>query len=89
MDARLRSARSGLSLDAASPADLARLWRAPEFDAGFPPERALPALRATLAGMGVDLDAQQNVELDLENRPNKQPAGVLRAGAGARPGASW
>ncbi len=72
MDARLRQTL-GLGLDEASPADLARLWRAPEFDRGFPPERALPALRATLAGLGVDLDSQSNVELDIAERPNKVP----------------
>jgi hypothetical protein len=72
MDARLHTTL-GLSLDTASPADLARVWRAPEFDREFTPERALPALRATLAELGVDLDAQPNVELDVEDRPNKQP----------------
>ncbi len=72
MDARLRETL-GFGLDEASPADLARLWRAPEFDRGFSPERALPALRATLAGLGVDLDSQTNVELDIAERPNKVP----------------
>lgn len=72
MDERLRSTL-GLSLDDASPADLARVWRAPEFDRGFPSDRALPALRATLEGLGVDLDSQPNVELDIEDRPNKRP----------------
>ncbi len=33
----------------------------------------MPALEATLADMGVDLHAQRNVELDLEDRPNKTP----------------
>ena len=33
----------------------------------------LPALEATLADLGVDLRAQKNVELDLEDRPNKTP----------------
>src|SRR6478609_3845393 len=31
------------------------------------------ALRETLAGMGIDLDAQANVELDVEERPGKVP----------------
>jgi len=72
MDGLLRE-RLGFGLDGAAPPDLSRLFRAPEFDAGFTPERALPALRATLAGLGVDLDAQLNVELDVEARPNKRP----------------
>src|SRR5260370_26883828 len=33
----------------------------------------LPALESSLADLGVDLRAQQNVELDLEDRPNKTP----------------
>jgi len=33
----------------------------------------VPALEATLADMGVDLHAQQNVELRFEDRPNKTP----------------
>ena len=33
----------------------------------------VPALEATLADLGVDLHAQRNVELDLEDRPNKTP----------------
>ena len=53
--------------------DLARLMRAPEFDAGFPGERALPALRETLSGLGIDLDRQPNVELDVAARPGKVP----------------
>ncbi len=70
---RMLGDRLGLSLADASPADMARLWRAPEFDAGFRSDRALPALRATLADLGVDLDGQRNVELDVESRPNKRP----------------
>ena len=72
VDRQLRR-RVGVALDAAAPPDLARLWRAPEFDAAFTPERALPALRATLAGLGIDLDAQPNVELDIEARAGKVP----------------
>jgi hypothetical protein len=72
MDEALRS-RLGVGLDDATPADTARLWRAPEFDVSFPQERSLPALRQTLAGMGIDLDRQPNVELDIDERPNKHP----------------
>jgi hypothetical protein len=72
MNDALRS-RLGIGLDDATPADTARLWRAPEFDASFPQERSLPALRRTLAGMGIDLDRQANVELDIAERPNKNP----------------
>jgi hypothetical protein len=33
----------------------------------------VPALRDTLAGLGIDLDAQSNVTLDTEARPTKSP----------------
>ena len=33
----------------------------------------LPALEATLADLGIDLHAQRNVHLDLEQRPGKSP----------------
>jgi hypothetical protein len=72
IDAALRR-RVGIALEDAALPDFARLWRAPEFDAAFTTERAVPALRATLAGLGVDLDLQRNVELDIEARPGKRP----------------
>src|SRR5439155_7766574 len=42
-------------------------------DGLFPGERMVPALRQTLAGLGIDLDAQRNVTLDTETRPTKSP----------------
>jgi hypothetical protein len=72
IDGALRR-RVGVALEDAALPDFSRLWRAPEFDAGFTSERAVPALRATLAGLGIDLDAQRNVELDIEARPGKRP----------------
>ena len=33
----------------------------------------VPALRGTLGDLGIDLDAQQNVHLDVEERPTKTP----------------
>jgi hypothetical protein len=65
--------RLGIALEDAAPPDIGRLFRAPEFDAAFPRDRAVPALRATLAGLGIDVDRQPNVELDIEQRRGKQP----------------
>ena len=53
--------------------DLPAFFRAPDLDAAFPPERAIPALRKTLSGLGIDLDAMPNVVLDAELRPTKSP----------------
>jgi hypothetical protein len=53
--------------------DIPAFFRAPDLDAAFPPEQAIPALRQTLAGMGIDIDSQSNVVLDAELRPTKSP----------------
>lgn len=65
--------RVGMPLSEAERWDKDRMMRAPTWDAGFPADRMLPALRATLKDLGVDLDGQQNVHLDVENRPLKDP----------------
>jgi hypothetical protein len=63
----------GLSLDELRRSDLVHFFRAPHLDGLFPGERMVPALRETLAGLGIDLDAQSNVVLDTEARPTKMP----------------
>jgi hypothetical protein len=65
--------RVGLPLAQAERWDKDRMMRAPKWDAAFPAERMIPALRETLAGLGIDLDGQRNVRLDVENRPTKDP----------------
>ena len=70
----------------ARPADVSRLFRAPELDIAYPADRMLPALEATLADLGIDLRSQSNVHLDLEQRPGKDPARVLLADRGAGEG---
>ena len=70
---RFFRSRIGLGLGEIERWDVARVWRGMSWDASFPKERMVPALEATLADMGVDLHAQRNVELDLEDRPNKTP----------------
>jgi hypothetical protein len=70
-----RAAREqlGLSLDEAQRWDLQRLIRSPQWDEGFPGDQMVPALKATLADLGIDLDSQANVHLDIEQRPQKSP----------------
>ena len=70
---RLFRDRVGVGLAEAERWDVARLFRAPSWDAAFPKDRMLPALEATLGDLGIDLRAQENVELDIEERPNKTP----------------
>jgi hypothetical protein len=61
----------GVGLDEAERWDVGRAFRSVSWDAAFPSAAMVPALEATLGELGVDLRAQQNVELDLEDRPNK------------------
>jgi hypothetical protein len=63
----------GATLTGLRRSDLARFFRADHLDELFPGERMVPALRQTLAGLGIDLDAQSNVTLDTETRPTKSP----------------
>ena len=53
--------------------DLVRFFRAPHLDSHFPSDGMVGSLRATLLGLGIDLDAQSNVILDTEERPTKSP----------------
>jgi hypothetical protein len=53
--------------------DLARFFRAPGLDEGFPASSLVESFVSTMAGIGLDLDAQPNVLLDTEDRPTKTP----------------
>jgi hypothetical protein len=70
---RVVRSRIGLGLDEMERWDTNRVWRGVTWDPVFPEEKMVPALEASLADLGVDLRSQQNVELDLEDRPNKSP----------------
>jgi oligoendopeptidase F len=70
---RLFRERLGVSLAEVRPWDVPRLFRAPEWDKAFPSDAMLPALEATLRELGIDLRSQQNVHLDIEQRPAKSP----------------
>ena len=70
---RLLDVRLGLRLDQVARWDTPRLLRASHWDASFPAERMLSALKTTLAGLGIDLRGQKNVEIDVEPRPSKSP----------------
>lgn len=63
----------GVDVTKVSDYDRGRLFRASEYDRYFPPERMLPLVRETLAGMGIDLAAIPAVHIDDEDRPEKEP----------------
>ena len=70
---RFFRSRIGLGLGEVTRWDVGRAWRGVAWDTAFPAAGMLPALEVTLADFGIDLHAQPNVELDLEERPNKDP----------------
>jgi hypothetical protein len=70
---RVLRERVGVGLTDAERWDVRRLFRGSDWDDAFPADRMVPALRGTLAGLGIDLDAQSNVHLDVEERPTKSP----------------
>jgi hypothetical protein len=70
---RLLKRRVGVPLEGASRWDVPRFFRASEWDSGFPADGMVPALEATLGGLGIDLRSQENVHLDIEPRPTKTP----------------
>ncbi len=72
MDALTRE-RLGVPLSKLRYADLPYLWRARDYDHVFTADGLVPALRSTLAGLDIDLDAQRNVHLDTDVRPLKTP----------------
>ena len=70
---KLFRTRAGVGLGDAKRWDVARVFRAPGWDEAFPADRMIPALEVSLADLGIDLKSQQNVELDIEQRPKKSP----------------
>ena len=70
---RFFRSRVGLGLGEIRRWDVGRAWRGARWDSAFPRDSMLPALGGTLADLGIDLHAQQNVELDLDERPTKDP----------------
>jgi hypothetical protein len=63
----------GVGLDGLRRSDLPWLYRDPTADARFPAERLVRSFSDTLAGLGIDLEEQANVVLDVETRPTKSP----------------
>ena len=55
----------------ASFVDLEHVIRGEGWDRWFEAHRMLPAFRATLNGLGIDIDAQPSIVLDIQPRPQK------------------
>ncbi len=65
--------RIGVPRAEARTSDIARIFRAAEFDSLFPAETLVDSLRRTLLGLGIDLERQPGLKLDTEPRPLKSP----------------
>jgi hypothetical protein len=65
--------QTGLGFDALRRSDLPYFFRGESYDRLFPEEALVVSLERTLGGLGIDLRAQENVRLDLEQRPRKSP----------------
>ena len=65
--------RVGVEPSAARRHDLARLFRAPEFDACLPPDTLREAAEAPLRRMGIDPQAGGRIRVDDAPRPKKTP----------------
>jgi oligoendopeptidase F len=69
----------GLKLEEAEKHDISYLFRAKQFDKYFEKDKAIPALKKTLKGLGIVLDDQKNVIVDAEERPKKSPRAFCAA----------
>jgi hypothetical protein len=63
----------GVAPELAERSDIGFLFRSPQYDAHFQQDRLIPALEATLAELGIDVERQDGVKLDVEARPQKSP----------------
>jgi oligoendopeptidase F len=69
----------GVKLKDAEKHDIGYLFRAKAFDKHFKKNKAIPTLKRTLKGLGINMDAQKNVVLDAEERPKKMPRAFCAA----------
>ncbi|KPL04636.1 MAG: hypothetical protein AMJ90_00280 [candidate division Zixibacteria bacterium SM23_73_2] len=64
---------TGVSVDDFRSWDFSLLWRGGMFDKYFPKEKLVSRMKGTLMGIGIDMDQQDALTLDTEERPKKQP----------------
>lgn len=62
----------GISVEEADRSDYLHLIRLTHHDARFPASRLMEVYRQTMAGLGIDIDAQRNIAIDSAVRPQKR-----------------
>ena len=65
--------KAGVPPSSAQRHDAQHLSRGADYDGLFPAEKIEPSARAVCASMGLDLQAEGRVRLDIEDRPLKSP----------------
>ena len=63
----------GLSLKTVKRSDMPYLVRGKSFDEYFKKERLITSFYETMRGLGIDLNEQKNITLDIETREKKSP----------------
>jgi hypothetical protein len=63
----------GIALEDAERGDYLHLIRLPRYDEHFPASQLLDAYRQTMAGLGINVAAQRNIEMDSHIRRHKAP----------------
>jgi len=62
-----------IRVEEAERSDYLHLIRMTHYDARFPASRLLDVYRQTMAGLGINIEAQRHIEIDLHIRPHKKP----------------
>jgi len=63
----------GVAVEEAERSDALYLLHLTRFDNRFPPDSMLEVYRETMAGLGINIEAQKNIIVDSEPRPRKNP----------------
>ncbi|MBN8226417.1 chromosome segregation protein SMC [Corallococcus macrosporus] len=76
---RLSQRELGLPFAQITRADIPRLFRSREVEDAFPKGESLAKAQATVAGLGIDLNALPNVKVDARDLPQKNPRPLAMA----------
>ncbi|RKI57320.1 chromosome segregation protein SMC, partial [Corallococcus sp. AB049A] len=76
---RLSQRELGLPFAQITRADIPRLFRSREVEDAFPKGESLAKAQATVAGLGIDLNALPNVKVDARDLPRKNPRPLAMA----------
>lgn len=63
----------GLDISEVEPWDRGQIWRESKFDEYFTADSMIPNIKKLYSGLGIEIDLQPNILLDLEDRPEKGP----------------